>query len=383
MKVIRLPRTKVHLGEPLPWNVRDEQGKLLLSKGFVVNTEHQLDQLLQRGAFVDIEEAKLYQQGVAPPPEEKKMVVPPNLFGLWGKTAEELRILLSHPEGKSDFLPQLNAFALHILKLLDCNLDVGIFRAVRQENQQHFYYGYTHSIHTAVLCVLLSRHLQWPQERLMSLMKAALTMNLSILELQGQMAAQDVSVKDRQRAEIGAHPEKTVALLKTLGVTDADWLETILQHHEHVDGTGYPSHSTNVSELAIALRVCDVLMAKISPRALRAALPPQDAIRQMYREDKGGPISTGIIKEFGLYPPGDFVKLVSGELGIVVQRTANTKAPVVAAITDTNGRPVTSTIRRDTAQAGYAIAGAHSDSTMLKRLPPERLYGFSASNLAH
>jgi HD-GYP domain-containing protein (c-di-GMP phosphodiesterase class II) len=270
---------------------------------------------------------------------------------------------------------------MHILKLLDCNLDVGIFRAVRQENQQYFYYGYTHCIHTAVLCALLSRYLRWPQERLMSLLKAALTMNLSILELQGQMAAQDVPMKDRQRAEIQSHPEKTVVLLKKLGVTDADWLTTILQHHEHVDGTGYPSQSTNVSEMAIALRVCDVLIAKISPRALRTALSPQDAIRQLYREDKGGPISTAIIKEFGIYPPGDFVTLASGELGIVVQRTVNAKAPIVAAITDTAGRPVTSTVRRDTAQAGFAITGTHSDASLLKRLPPERLYGFSSSNL--
>jgi HD-GYP domain-containing protein (c-di-GMP phosphodiesterase class II) len=380
VKVIRLPRTKVHLGAPLPWNVRDEQGNLLLSKGYVVDTENQLDQLLQRGAFVDVEEAKLHEQGDHPP-EEKKMVVPPNLFGLWGKTSEELRTLLSHLEEKPDFVPQLHTFALHILKLLDCNVDVGIFRAVRQENQQHFYYGYTHSIHTAVLCVLLGRHMRWPQERLMSLLKAALTMNLSILELQGQMAAQDVPMKDRQRAEIQAHPEKAVVLLKKLGVTDADWLSTVLQHHEHVGGTGYPSQCTNVSEMAIALRVCDVLMAKISPRALRAALSPQEAIRQLYREDKGGAISTAIVKEFGIYPPGDFVKMASGELGIVVQRTANAKAPIVAAITDTAGRPVTSTVRRDTAQAGFAITGTHSDPNLLKRLPPERLYGFSTSNL--
>ena len=353
---------------------------MLLTKGYVVDTENQLDQLLQRGAFVDIEEAKLYEQGERPP-EEKKVVVPPNLFGLWGKTSEDLRTLLSHLEDKPDFVSQLHLFALHILKLLDCNVDVGIFRAVRQENQQHFYYGYTHCIHTAVLGVLLSRYLHWPQERLMSLLKAALTMNLSILELQGQMAAQDVPMKDRQRAEIQAHPEKSVALLKKLGVTDADWLTTILQHHEHVDGTGYPSQCTNVSEMAIALRVCDVLMAKISPRALRAALSPQDAIRQLYREDKGGPISTAIIKEFGIYPPGDFVKMASGELGIVVQRTANAKAPIVAAITDTAGHPVTSTVRRDTSQAGFAITGTHSDPAMLKRLPPERLYGFSSSTL--
>jgi len=47
-------------------------------------------------------------------------------------------------------------------------------------------------------------------------------------------------------------------------------------------------------------------------------------------------------------------------------------------ITDTAGRLVTKTLRRDSAQAGFAIVGNAVDKVLLKRLPPERLYGFSA-----
>ncbi len=377
MKVIRLPRSKVCLGAPLPWNVRDEQGILLLTKGHVVASENQLDQLLARGAFVDVEEIKASAQ-VDAPLEAKKQAAPPNLFALWESTAEGLRTLLHKPELNPDFVKQLDAFAARILKLLDLNVDIAIYRAVRQENQHHFYYGYTHAVHTAVLCVLLSRHMGWPASRTVCLAKAALTMNLSIHDLQGQMAAQDTPVKDRQRADILAHPDKTVALLKQAGVEDVDWLTAIAQHHEHLDGHGYPTGCTAISEMATALRVCDVFTAKISPRVLRDALSPQEAIRQLYREDKGGPISTAVIKQFGIFPPGDFVRLASGELGIVVQRTANAKAPMVAAITDAHGHPVAKTVRRDSGEAEFAIVGNATDKTLLKRLPPERLYGFSA-----
>ena len=377
MKVIRLPRSKVQLGQPLPWSVRDEQGHLLLSRGFVVQTEQQLNQLLERGAFADVEEIRAVAREQAAPIEPPRVQVPPNLFGLWDQLAEDLRKLLLHPAEKPDFVTQLDDFAARLLGLLDCQVDIGIYRAVRQDNHQHFYYGYTHAIHTAMLCVLLARRMDWPLPRLLSLMKAALTMNLTILELQGQMAAQDVPPKDAQRAEIRAHPEKAVARLTALGVTDADWLTAIAQHHEHLEGTGYPTGTQAVGELAVALRVADVLMAKISPRALRQALSPQDAVRQLYREDKGGPISMAIIKELGIYPPGDYVKLATGEQGVVVQRTANARAPVVAVITDTQGHPIVKTVRRDTSQPGSEIVGTVSDKAMLKRLPPERLFGFS------
>jgi len=376
MKVIQLPRSKVHLGAPLLWNVRDEHGKLLLSKGHVIETSHQLDELLERGAFVDVEEVKASAQD-ALPPEAKKISMPPNLFGLWEQTSEDLRLLLHKPDEHSDFVPQVKAFAKRIVDLLDYNVDIALYRAVRQDNAHHYYYGYSHSIHTAVLCILLARRMQWTTERMLSLVQAALTMNVTILELQGQMAAQDVPMRDLQKTEILAHPAKAVAILTRLGVCDPDWLNAIAQHHEHLDGTGYPTACTVISEMAVALHVTDVFMAKISPRALREALSPQEAIRQLYKEDKGGAISTAIIKEFGIYPPGDFVKLASGELAVVVQRTANAKAPIVGAITDSQGRATTKTVRHDSSQTEFSIVGNATDRTMLKRLPPERLFGFS------
>jgi HD-GYP domain-containing protein (c-di-GMP phosphodiesterase class II) len=212
---------------------------------------------------------------------------------------------------------------------------------------------------------------------MMSLVKAALTMNLSILDLQGKIASHDDPVTDAQRAAIRQHPNESVALLEKAGVKDADWLSAITQHHEHSDGTGYPSGCTDICDMAAALRAADVFIAKISPHTLHPTLTPQEAVRDLYREDKGGPLSTAIIKEFGIYPPGDVVKLASGEFGIVVQRTENAKAPIVASLTDTNGHPVTRTLRHDTGQAEFAITGHAADTTLLKHLAPERLYGFS------
>lgn len=373
MKILRLPRAKVEIGAPLPWNVRDEAGHLLLSKGHVIQTEHQLDLLLQRGAFVDFEEIRAASQ--TDTVASSTTVRPPNLFGLWDKTSAELQTLLADVAGP-DFVGRIDAFALHILHLMDINPDIALYRCVRQEHAQHYWYGYAHSVHTAVLCVLMARQLQWSTERMMSLVKAALTMNISILELQGQMAGQDVPMKERQREKIQSHPAAALEILGKAGVSDPDWLSAIAQHHERSDGSGYPKGQKELSEMAVALRVADVFMAKISPRALRDALTPQQAVRQLYTEDAGGPLSTSVVKQFGLYPPGDYVKLASGESAIVVQRTANAKAPIVAAITDRAGLPVAKTLRLDTSLKEHAIVGVVSEKGMLKRLAPERLYGF-------
>jgi HD-GYP domain-containing protein (c-di-GMP phosphodiesterase class II) len=379
MKMLRLPRSKVQIGLPLPWNVRDEECLLLLSKGHVIESAHQLELLLQRGAFVDVNEIKAAAKASAEPEQPKASALPGNLFDLWEQTTDDLHKLLAEPAKKADFPQRLDRFARHILALVEVNPDIGIYRIVRQDNAKHFYYGYNHCVHTATLCILMARHLQWPGERMLSLVKAALTMNLTILDLQGQMADQEDPIKDKQRAAIHEHPAQSVELLQQAGVSDAEWLAAIAQHHERPDGTGYPLGVTNIGEMGAALRVADVFMAKMSPRVLHETMSPQEAIRELYLEDKGGPISTAIIKEFGIYPPGDFVKLASGELGIVVQRTDNARAPIVASITDTAGHPVSRTLRHDTGQSGFSIVAHAMDKVMLSRLPPERLYGFATA----
>ncbi|MBI2744518.1 MAG: phosphohydrolase [Burkholderiales bacterium] len=389
MKLLRLPRAQVRLGQTLPWNVRDEAGTLLLSKGHLVVDEKLLNELLERGAFVDEVEARAVAAEVAAAKllissgdPAKSVGKDPSLFEFWDNTTETLKALLAHPGSEPDFPGRVQAFAQHLVQLFDSNPDIAIYRAVRQDNAQNFYYGYTHAVLTAMTCILISRHLGWPQTATMTLVKAALTMNMTIFELQGQMAAQDHPPRDKQRAALLAHPTQARELLEKNGVNDAAWLDAVVQHHEHADGTGYPTGCTEVGEMASVLRAADVLMAKIAPRTLHPCLAPKEAITQLYRDDKGGPLSAAVVKELGVYPPGDFVKLASGELGIVVERTANARAPIVASITDCAGKPVPKTVRHDTAQAAYAIVGAASDKTLLKRLAPERLYGFASASVA-
>ncbi len=376
MKMLRLPRSKVQLGAPLPWNVRDAQCLLLLSRGHVVENEHQLEQLLARGAFVDVEEVRAVaaREAVTTTQTPAPRL---NLFGLWDQAMMDLHKLVTTWSHQEDLPTQLDQFAQHVLELVDSNPDIAIYRCMRQEQSKTFYYGYAHAMHCALLAVLLARHLHWDSARLMSLVKAALTMNLSILDLQGQMAGQDFPMRDKQRAQIQQHPTQALAMLQAVGVADQDWLTAIEFHHEHVDGSGYPTGCKTVPEIAVVLRLIDVFMAKISPRLLRPALSMQEAARQLFREDNGGVHSTALIKEFGIFPPGDFVKLASGELAVVVQRSDNARAPIVAAITDSSEHPMSKTLRRDTAQAEFAVVGNVANKAMLARLPPERLYGYS------
>lgn len=383
MKLLRLPRSMVRLGAPLPWNVRDDQARLLLSRGHVVEDEQMLEALLARGAFVDAEEARAVAQSQKDEQTERERSAlsalkrPSNMFSLWDQSAEEMRKLMGGLPEVPIQPSQVFEFAAWLIETVDKDVDIALYHMVRQESSHLFYYGYSHSIHTAVLCLLMARRLHWPESRMMSLVHAALTMNMPILQLQGTMAEQDEPMRESQKAKIRAHPDLAAEWLVQAGVADTDWLTAVAQHHERHDGSGYPRELTEIADIAMALRVTDVFMSKISPRKLRPPLSVQDAAKQLFKEDQGGPLSTAVIKEFGIFPPGEVVRLTSGEIGVVIHRTDNVKCPIVAAITDERGHPTVHTVPRDTAEKPYAILGSVADKSLVERMPPERIYGYA------
>ncbi|MDT8991491.1 HD domain-containing phosphohydrolase [Curvibacter sp. APW13] len=373
----------------LPWNVRDENRVLLLSKGHIILEEAQLDELLERGAFVDeeevraaIAEAAASKTLISGRDPRKSLAAVNSVYEVWDQTTDALKRLLTDELKEPDFPTRMLAFAQHLIATFDVNPEYGIYRIVRQDHAQNFFYGYTHAVYTATVCLLITRHLQWPPSRVLSVVQAALTMNMGILDLQGQMAAQDYPVRDRQRAMLTAHPQQALEQLRSHGITDPEWLQAVEQHHERADGSGYPTGCTDISEMAALLRVADVFVGRISPRTLHPAIPPKEAIGLLYREQNGSAVATALIKEFGIYPPGDCVKLASGEVGVVVQRTDNPRAPIVAVLTDAHARPMTKTVRRNTDTPALSIVESVHDKNLLKNLAPERLYGFAAMSAA-
>jgi HD-GYP domain-containing protein (c-di-GMP phosphodiesterase class II) len=227
---------------------------------------------------------------------------------------------------------ELCAFADEQVRLIECDTDVALYMSVRQDDRRFALYALTHGLHSATVAVLVGKQLGWTKGQLACIARAALTMNLSIGELQAVLAEQRAPPTAGQLKLVRGHPERSVQMLRDAGVTDEAWLGTVLDHHERRDGAGYPRGVTDVDPLAALLRAADVYMAKISARAQRPALTPKAAARILFEEDSGGPLAAAMIKTLGVYPPGDLDKLRNGEVAVVMRRGASAATPPVAAI---------------------------------------------------
>lgn len=373
MQLLQLVQSQVRLHEPLPWGVRDADANLLLAKGHVLTDEDRLLTLLARGVYVDLEEFRAVEATAGRSPAAP--AAPATLFDRWGALFEQQVQTSQALRDAPDPVAALTGLADGLLELIERDADVAIYHVLRHERRQLFLYGHWHALHTAILCRLMAERLQWPAPRQRQLVLAALTMNIASADLQGRLAVQEVPITERQRKQLHDHALLAAEQLRGLGVDDPAWLETVENHHERPDGSGYPRGLRDSSPTAQALRHADVFAAKVTARANRPPLSLQEAARQLFREDQGGPFATALIKSLGIYPPGELVKLQSGEVAVVIRRGADASKPLVACITDASGQPVPTTVQRQTSETGHGITAAVPDKTLVQKLPPERIYG--------
>ena len=83
------------------------------------------------------------------------------------------------------------------------------------------------------------------------------------------------------------HSRLSYDILKSRGFSDFV-LESVLHHHESVDGTGFPEHLRG-DEIPIGARilhVCDVFAARLSKRSYRDAFDVKTALSLMIEESK-------------------------------------------------------------------------------------------------
>jgi HD-GYP domain-containing protein (c-di-GMP phosphodiesterase class II) len=118
----------------------------------------------------------------------------------------------------------------------------------------------------------------------------------------------------------------------------------IEQHHERFDGSGYARglKGDEIEEIGVICAVADVYDALTSDRVYRAAWTPQKALAMIF-QGRDKEYSKKIVELFtahlGIYPVGSFVKLVGGQMGIVVRvERGKLLAPRVLVLFDESGR---------------------------------------------
>lgn len=186
-------------------------------------------------------------------------------------------------------------------------------------------YTFSHCVNVAVLSITTGLALGYSRADLKRIGLGALLHDLGKIEVPISILNKPGKLTDEEFKEIKKHPQAGYDIAKKRELTDASSALIILQHHERINGKGYPNglKGNEIHKYSKIAAVADVYDALVADRPYRAAFQPHIALEII--EASGDEFELFILKEFmkhiAAYPIGTVVGLSNGLIGVVVHNT--------------------------------------------------------------
>ena len=263
-----------------------------------------------------------------------------DLLAEWSDLESGLAIILNYPDSSQQFAQRVLQYDRWMQSLMLRDPDAGLYLLFQLAGHSPVGYSAAHALVCSVLCHLVAGELQLPPKERHSLVRAALTMNVSMTAMQDVLANQAEKPSLLQQDMIRTHPTHSAMLLGSMGIDDADWLEVVLCHHDNRIDAGDFQHIPPAQRLGRILKMVDRYAAMISPRLSRAGRNASESARAVMADNptQGDALGQALMRVVGLCPPGTFVRMDSGELGVVLCRSARANLPVVAIVGSADGQ---------------------------------------------
>jgi len=206
-------------------------------------------------------------------------------------------------------------------------------------------YTFTHSINTCVFSMMLARHVK-QNVNPKALAIGALLHDVGKTFLPAELLTKEDRLTPSEWNLIRTHPEAGVDIIKLVEGYQEEFAEPILQHHERLDGSGYPAQLKGdaISLMGRIVAIADMYDALTSDRPYRGALSPPTAMRCI-SSDAGVLFDLELVRTFigivGIFPVASLARMNTGELAIVVK--VNPQAvlkPIILVISDASGTPL-------------------------------------------
>ena len=179
-----------------------------------------------------------------------------------------------------------------------------------------------HSLNVSILMTLFAKHLGFDREIIQQLALGAFLHDIGkvlvppkILHKPGKLTPQEFDI-------MKGHVELGMEVLKESPNLPEIVGEIVQQHHERLDGKGYPKqlNEQQITQYARMIAIVDSYDAMTAERVYKAGMHPIKAFKILMKEAPNSYDNT-LVEQFvnclGIYPIGTLVKLTSGKLGLI------------------------------------------------------------------
>ncbi|MDZ7938388.1 MAG: hypothetical protein U5M53_08945 [Rhodoferax sp.] len=404
MNLVPVNAESIPIGQPLPFPLMDKDGTLLAKKSFVVTSRRELNDISQRGGglFIDIADSEAHHRAYVERLHilvrgDKSLgeIADAKIGGDAAARAAELEDRMDwldlqeaangllRDTQAATFLDRMAGLLGQLQRHSLRNADGALFALIYLSATDSRLYSATHAMLVSIMGVLAARDvLNWPSQDQALVAQAALTMNVSMTDLQDRLALQAEPLTAVQRTTINSHADASAQLLRSMGISDADWLEVVQTHHTQAPGPlGSRSRAQRIARL---IQRADMFAARLAPRAGRTPIAPAAAMQACYFDENKAIDEAGaaLIKAVGIHQPGSFVRLATEEIAVVIKRGANTTTPRVAVLVNRAGLATVEPTIRETSVREHRIVASVPHRDVKVKLNLERLLPLTAGLLS-
>lgn len=147
---------------------------------------------------------------------------------------------------------------------------------------------FIHGKRVARLACAIAKIMDYSDEEIKLIQQAAAVHDIGKLGLPPEIVNKPDTFNSEELVIIRKHPELGYSILKQITKSESVITEVALQHHERLDGSGYPFglRARSINPITRIISVADVIDTMVSPQVYRSALSIEEAMREI-RQNSG------------------------------------------------------------------------------------------------
>ncbi len=207
-------------------------------------------------------------------------------------------------------------------------------------------YTSEHCVRVAILAIAFGKYLQLPRENLETLGMCGMLHDVGKMKVPQEILNKPASLSAEEFAEIKKHTVLGYEFLQQHGGLDDDICAVARNHHERMNGDGYPRHleSQVLSLYDRIIAIVDSYDAMTSDRCYHKGIAASQALSILYKEQTNhydAELVQQFIQMVGIYPVGSLVEMNNGQLALILTVNQEHKLePVVELLTSPGGKRI-------------------------------------------
>lgn len=315
--------------EILGRNIFTSDGKVLLRAGTELNSSY-INKIREMGVFyVYVEDERLDDVKVD---DESISVLKQNTMESMSKIMKNTA-MVSDKKAMGEYIKTVEDLISYVSESKDITKSL-------YDIQTHSNATYVHSISVCIMSAIIGHGMKMDSSSIKELGVAAILHDVGKTQLPRSIVEKKGNLSGEELQQYKEHPYLGAMLLKKNIRISENIVKGVQQHHERVDGKGYPYGLTgkSISKFARIICVSDVYDTITNSKDYKKAFSPNDSY-ELILAGSGTIFDEEVVqsfrKSFSVYPLGCCVKLSNGVEGYVVRQNQNfPDRPVVRVIED-------------------------------------------------